>query len=39
MKKILFMPLLRMSSGHHQVADSIIEILKEEHREWEFEKI
>lgn len=39
MKKILFMPLLRMSSGHHQVADSIMEALKEGNREWEFEKI
>ncbi|MFC0274401.1 glycosyltransferase [Metabacillus herbersteinensis] len=39
MQKILFMPLLRMSSGHHQVADSIIETLKEEDREWKFEKI
>lgn len=39
MKKILFMPLLRISSGHHQVADSIKEILKEENKELEFEKI
>ncbi|KKI90323.1 hypothetical protein WQ54_20355 [Bacillus sp. SA1-12] len=39
MQKILFMPLLRMSSGHHQVADSIMESLKEGNLEWEFEKV
>jgi UDP-N-acetylglucosamine:LPS N-acetylglucosamine transferase len=39
MKKILFMPLLRMSSGHHQVADSMIESLKEGKLRCECEKI
>lgn len=39
MQKILFMPFLRMSSGHHQVADSIIDTLKIEDCEWEFEKV
>jgi processive 1,2-diacylglycerol beta-glucosyltransferase len=28
MKKILFLPLLRMQSGHHQVADALIDMLK-----------
>lgn len=27
MKKILFLPLLRMQSGHHQVADALIDML------------
>jgi UDP-N-acetylglucosamine:LPS N-acetylglucosamine transferase len=39
MNKILFMPLLRMSSGHHQVADSIMEYLKESDLKCEFEKV
>ncbi|MGX2961417.1 MGDG synthase family glycosyltransferase [Peribacillus sp. JNUCC 23] len=28
MKKILFLPLLRMQSGHHQVADALMDMLK-----------
>lgn len=28
MKKILFLPLLRMQSGHHQVADALIDMIK-----------
>ncbi|MGM9967542.1 MGDG synthase family glycosyltransferase [uncultured Rummeliibacillus sp.] len=28
MKKILFLPLLRMQSGHHQVADAIMDMIK-----------
>jgi processive 1,2-diacylglycerol beta-glucosyltransferase len=28
MKKILFLPLLRMQSGHHQVAEAIMDMLK-----------
>ena len=28
MKKVLFLPLLRMQSGHHQVADALIDMLK-----------
>ncbi|MGM7722374.1 MGDG synthase family glycosyltransferase [Metabacillus sp. Hm71] len=39
MPKILLMPLLRMSSGHHQVADSIMESLKEGNLELEFQKV
>ncbi|MFJ5624183.1 hypothetical protein ACIQD3_15960 [Peribacillus loiseleuriae] len=27
-KKILFLPLLRMQSGHHQVAEALIDMLK-----------
>ncbi|WP_026692328.1 MGDG synthase family glycosyltransferase [Peribacillus kribbensis] len=29
MKKILFLPLLRMQSGHHQVADALMDMLKQ----------
>ncbi len=28
MKKILFLPLLRMQSGHQQVADALMDMLK-----------
>lgn len=28
MKKILFLPLLQMQSGHHQVADALIDMMK-----------
>ena len=28
MKKILFLPLLQMQSGHHQVADALIDMFK-----------
>lgn len=28
MKKVLFLPLLRMQSGHHQVADALMDMLK-----------
>lgn len=28
MKKILFLPLLRMQSGHHQIADTIMDMIK-----------
>lgn len=30
MKKILFFPLLRMHSGHHQVADALIDMIKKQ---------
>lgn len=39
MKKILFFPLLRMQSGHHQVADAIMDILKNHTNEFEVKKI
>ncbi len=28
MKKILFLPLFRMQSGHHQVAEALMDMLK-----------
>ena len=28
MKKILFLPLLQMQSGHHQVAEALMDLLK-----------
>ncbi|WP_397539668.1 glycosyltransferase [Rummeliibacillus pycnus] len=39
MKKILFFPLLRMQSGHHQVADAIMDMLKTRAEEIELKKI
>ncbi|MFJ8262510.1 glycosyltransferase [Rummeliibacillus sp. NPDC094406] len=39
MKKILFFPLLRMQSGHHQVADAIMDLLKTRAEEIELKKI
>ena len=39
MKKILFFPLLRMQSGHHQVADAIMDMLKNRADEIELKKI
>ncbi|PLS04160.1 MGDG synthase family glycosyltransferase [Neobacillus cucumis] len=30
MKKILFLPLLQMQSGHHQVAEALMDLLKEQ---------
>ncbi|MGG3467918.1 galactosyldiacylglycerol synthase [Neobacillus pocheonensis] len=30
MKKILFLPLLQMQSGHHQVAEALMDMLKEQ---------
>ncbi|MEH7329647.1 galactosyldiacylglycerol synthase, partial [Priestia megaterium] len=28
MKKVLFLPLLKMPSGHHQVAEALMDILE-----------
>ena len=28
MKKILFLPLLRMQSGHHQVAEALMDMFR-----------
>jgi processive 1,2-diacylglycerol beta-glucosyltransferase len=39
MKRILFMPFLRISSGHHQVANAIIDSLHEMNDGFECEKI
>ncbi|MGG0656279.1 MGDG synthase family glycosyltransferase [Rummeliibacillus pycnus] len=39
MKKILFFPLLQMQSGHHQVADAIMDMLKNRTEEYELKKI
>ncbi|MDF2066833.1 UDP-glucuronosyltransferase [Bacillus sp. Cr_A10] len=39
MKRILFMPFLQMSSGHHQVANGIIDSLQETNDLFECEKI
>ena len=39
MKKILFFPLLRMQSGHHQVADAIMDMIKNRMDDIELKKI
>ncbi len=39
MKKILFFPLMRMQSGHHQVADAIMDMLKIRNEELILKKI
>lgn len=39
MKKILFFPLLRMQSGHHQVADAIMDMIKNRIDDIELKKI
>ncbi len=38
-KKILFFPLLRMQSGHHQVADAIMDMIKNRIDDIELKKI
>ncbi|MET3695740.1 UDP-N-acetylglucosamine:LPS N-acetylglucosamine transferase [Bacillus oleivorans] len=39
MKRVLFMPFLRISSGHHHVADGIIKYLEEMEEEFDCEKV
>ncbi|MGO4888266.1 MGDG synthase family glycosyltransferase [Anaerobacillus sp. MEB173] len=39
MRKVLFMPLLQISSGHHQVADALADWLKKSFDDIECEKI
>ncbi|ETI65929.1 MGDG synthase family glycosyltransferase [Neobacillus vireti] len=39
MKKILFLPLLQMQSGHHQVAEAIMDLLKNHTDDVIFKKI
>ncbi|MBT2729660.1 galactosyldiacylglycerol synthase [Bacillus sp. ISL-75] len=39
MKKILFLPLLQMQSGHHQVAEALMELLKNHCDDLTFKKI
>lgn len=39
MKKILFLPLFRMQSGHHQVADALMDMLKKRTRDLVLKKI
>ncbi|WP_088073006.1 MGDG synthase family glycosyltransferase [Gottfriedia luciferensis] len=39
MKKILFFPLLRMPSGHHQVADALIDMIKKQTNDIVLKKI
>lgn len=39
MKKILFFPLLRMQSGHHQVADALMDMVRGRNEEYEIKKI
>jgi processive 1,2-diacylglycerol beta-glucosyltransferase len=39
MKKILRFPLLRMQSGHHQVADALMDMLKKRTHDIVFKKI
>lgn len=39
MKKILFLPLLRMQSGHHQVADALIDMLNKRTHDIEIKKV
>lgn len=39
MKKILFLPLLQMQSGHHQVAEAIMDLLKNHTDDIIFKKI
>lgn len=39
MKKILFLPLLQMQSGHHQVAEALMDLLKNHTDDITFKKI
>lgn len=39
MKRILFMPFLQMSSGHHQVANGLIDTLQETNGMYEYDKV
>lgn len=39
MKKILFLPLFKMASGHHQVADAVMEMLVANYKQISVEKI
>lgn len=39
MKKILFLPLFQMPSGHHQVADALIDSIKSSEEEIECKKV
>ncbi len=39
MKKILFLPLLQMQSGHHQVAEALMDLLKKHTDDFIFKKI
>jgi processive 1,2-diacylglycerol beta-glucosyltransferase len=39
MKKILFLPFLQMQSGHHQVADALIDMFKKRTDDIVFKKI
>ncbi|WP_445491678.1 MGDG synthase family glycosyltransferase [Niallia sp. 03133] len=39
MKKILFLPLLQMQSGHHQVAEALMDLLKDQKEELTLKKI
>lgn len=39
MKKILFLPLLQMQSGHHQVAEALMDMLKDDSNEVILKKI
>ena len=32
MKKILFLPLLQMQSGHHQVAEALMDMIQKSYR-------
>jgi processive 1,2-diacylglycerol beta-glucosyltransferase len=38
-KKILFLPLLQMQSGHHQVAEALMDLLKNHTDDFTFKKI
>ena len=39
MKKILFLPLLRMQSGHHQVAEALMNMFQNRTEEFILKKI
>ena len=39
MKKILFLPLLRMQSGHHQVAEALMDMFQKRTDEFILKKI
>ena len=39
MKKILFLPLLRMQSGHHQVAEALMDMFQKHTEEFILKKI
>jgi processive 1,2-diacylglycerol beta-glucosyltransferase len=39
MKKILFLPLLRMQSGHHQVAEALMDMIKKHTNEITIKKV